>query len=406
MPLSDSKLRALLKGHDKERPIKHIDGRGLHVKAFKGGTVTFYFRYKYNGKDTEAKLGNYNPSGCLTLSEARKKVDQCRAWLSEGRDPKTEMKINRLKIRNAVSVREALEYWIDKYAVSKRANADKHRQQFERHIFPFIGELPLEEVTTSLWLETFEAIRDGLHHRAAPVAAAYIFGNVKQAVVFCRKRKFATSHALDDLVISDAGEKQGKKDRFLSQSELCEVWDWCNDVKGMWYYRQLVKLLISFGARTQEIRLSKVSEWDCEAMIWTCPKAHSKNNKEVIRPIPDRLREYIQSLIVQAKKSGSVYLLGELKQAPAVAAWGGALHKKLGHEKWNLHDLRRTVATHLSDSGIEPHIVESLLGHSLKGVAGIYNRSQYLEQKRSALSLWNSMLEQQEQQSNVVAIKA
>lgn len=406
MPLSDSKLRALLKGHDKERPIKHIDGRGLHVKAFKGGTVTFYFRYKYNGKDTEAKLGNYNPNGCLTLSEARKKADQCRAWLTEGRDPKIEMKINRLKIRNAVSVREALEYWLDTYASKHRSNADKHLLQFERHIFPYVGDLPIEELTTRHWLKLFNDIKDGTHHRPAPVAAGYIFGNVKQALIYCRKHHFATSHALDDLVISDTGEKQGKKDRFLSQSEWCDVWDWCNDIKGMWYYRQLVKLLISFGARTQEIRLSKISKWDLHSMVWTCPKAHSKNGKEVIRPIPDRLREYIQSLIEQAKQSGSVYMLGELKQSPAVAAWGGALHKKLGHTKWNLHDLRRTVATHLSDSGIEPHIIESLLGHSLKGVAGIYNRSQYLEQKRSALSLWNSMLEQQEQQSNVVAIKA
>lgn len=405
MPLSDSKLRALMKGHDKSRPIKYVDGRGLHVKAFKGGTCTFYFRYKLDGKDTEVKLGNYNPSGSLTLVEARKKAEQCKGWLAEGHDPKTELKINRLKIRNAVTVREALEYWLERYASKHRANVDKHRSQFERHIFPHNGELPVEDLTTRHWLKLFDDIKDGTYHRAAPVAAGYIFGNVKQALVYCRKHHFCTSHALDDLVITDAGERQGKKDRFLSPSELRDVWEWTKDIKGHWYYRQLVTLLISFGARTQEVRLSKISEWDCEAMVWTCPKAHSKNNQEVIRPIPDGLKDYIQELIKYAKKSKSPYLLGELKQPPAVSAWGAGLHKKLGHEKWNLHDLRRTVATLLSDEGIEPHVIESLLGHSLGGVAGIYNRSQYLEQKRAALVLWYSKLEQTDQQSNVIAMR-
>lgn len=406
MPLTDSKLRALTKGHDKPRPTKHLDGRGLHVKAFKAGTVTFYFRYKLNGKDTEVKLGNYNSSGSMSLGEARKKAEQCKAWLAEGRDPKTELKINRLKIREAKTVREALEYWLDKYAAKNRANDDKHRMQFERHVFPFIGELPLEEITTSHWLRVFEDIKEGKHHRAAPVAASYIFGNVKQALIYCRKHHYCTSHALDDLTITDAGERQGKKDRVLSISEVSDLWAWCCDVKGNWYYRQLIKLLLCFGARTQEIRLSKISEWDLDSMVWTCPKSHSKNGKEVTRPIPDGLKEYVAELIDQAKKLGSPYLLGEQKQAPAVSAWAATLPKKLGHsEEWRLHDLRRTLATHLSDKGIEPHIIEQLLGHSIKGVAGIYNRAQYLEQKRSALELWQSTLAQQEQQSNVRAIR-
>lgn len=414
MPLTDSKLRALTKGHDKPRPTKHLDGRGLHVKAFKAGTVTFYFRYKLNGKDTEVKLGNYNSSGSMSLGEARKKAEQCKAWLAEGRDPKTEIKINRLKIREAKTVREALEYWLDTFAAKNRANHEKHRQQFERHIFPFIGELPVEEITTQHWIEVFEAVRDGKYHQAAPVAAGYIFVNVKQALIHCRIRKFATSNALNDLKITHVGEKQAKKDRVLDMAEVSDLWAWCHDIKGNWYYRQLIKLLLCFGARTQEIRLSKISEWDLDSMVWTVPPEHNKTSKkakergesgEIMRPIPDGLREYVSELIEQAKKLGSPYLLGEQKQAPAVAAWGGLLHNKLEHDKWNLHDLRRTLSTNLNEMGVPPHIAESLLGHSLGGVHSIYNRAQYLEQKRAALELWQSTLAQQEQQSNVRAIR-
>ena len=45
---------------------------------------------------------------------------------------------------------------------------------------------------------------------------------------------------------------------------------------------------------------------------------------------------------------------------------------------WTLHDLRRTGATRMADSGVQPHIIEAVLNHvsgHKGGVAGIYNRA-------------------------------
>lgn len=72
---------------------------------------------------------------------------------------------------------------------------------------------------------------------------------------------------------------------------------------------------------------------------------------------------------------------------------GSNIWKRLDHdEKWTLHDLRRTLATRLNDLGILPHVVEHLLGHTISGVEGIYNRSQYMNEKRAALDLWVSTI--------------
>ncbi|WP_432654319.1 tyrosine-type recombinase/integrase [Vibrio parahaemolyticus] len=108
------------------------------------------------------------------------------------------------------------------------------------------------------------------------------------------------------------------------------------------------------------------------------------------------------SLIQQSKNE---FLLGEFKQAPAVSAWAAILPKRLNQEPWRLHDLRRTISSHLNDAGIEPHIIEAILGHSIRGVAGVYNRAQYLEQKRKALDLWLAKLNETEHHSNVRAIR-
>ncbi|MCW4989869.1 tyrosine-type recombinase/integrase [Enterobacter mori] len=82
-------------------------------------------------------------------------------------------------------------------------------------------------------------------------------------------------------------------------------------------------------------------------------------------------------------------MLGSLRTRESVSKIG----KRLGQEKqWSLHDLRRTLSTHLSDLGVEFHVVEQLLGHALPGVAGIYNRSKFLAKKLDALDLWVTCL--------------
>ena len=57
-------------------------------------------------------------------------------------------------------------------------------------------------------------------------------------------------------------------------------------------------------------------------------------------------------------------------------------------KNWRLHDLRRTAATGMARLGVDPVVVESVLGHKLRGIAGVYNRYSYLDQRREAVSLW------------------
>ena len=65
---------------------------------------------------------------------------------------------------------------------------------------------------------------------------------------------------------------------------------------------------------------------------------------------------------------------------------------------WRIHDLRRTVVTGLHEAlGVPPHVVEATIGHmsgsARAGVAGVYNRSEHLEQRKSALERWAQHIE-------------
>lgn len=388
--LFDTKLKAVL-GKNQQKTLELTDGNGLSARVSVKGKIRWQYRYKIDGSNKRFDLGDYP---ALSLVKARESAAKCREWLAEGYDPKLKRELEREQSLHPVTVKEALEYWLVEFAESNRANVGKHRSQFERHIYPYIGHLPLMQLETRHWIECFDRIRKGIpgQRRPAPVAAGYVLQHAKQALRFCRVRRFATSRVLEDLTISDVGRKQRKKDRVLSVPELVDVWNLTDDNLLLPYYRNLLKLLILFGSRTQEIRLSQWKEWDFNEMLWTVPKANSKTGERIIRPIPESLYEWLLEL--KSEACGTDYILGTLKSAEAVSQQGRLLWKRLEHqEQWTLHDLRRTLATRLNDLGVAPHIVEQLLGHSLGGVMAIYNRSQYLVEKKQALDMWSEHLE-------------
>ncbi|MEZ8580093.1 tyrosine-type recombinase/integrase [Vibrio splendidus] len=400
MNITDSKLKSLHGRKHDGVPIKLTDRDGLYVYYRASGALSFVFRYRYMKKPKDLALGRYP---VMSLIQARAEARRCNEILAGGMDPKVQRDLDKKKTFEAVTVKEALEYWLLNYAEKHRKNYVKHRSQFEKHVYPLIGHLPLEQCETRHWVEVFDAITNGVYHRPAPKASGYILQSAKQALKYCRVRHFAKSHVLDDLTISDIGEHQGKRDRVLTWEELQDVLDWTKDTKRTLYYRNLLQLLIVFGCRTQELRLSTKDEWDMKRMVWSVPKVHSKTGSIILRPIPESMRECIQLLKEHSKTE---YILGSFKRPEAVSGFGGSLWKKLEHKSsWTLHDLRRTFATRLNDMEIEPYIVEQLLGHALAGSMGVYNRSQHLEKKKRALESWVGRLVQEDMPKNVLTLR-
>ncbi|CAM3200996.1 putative integrase [Xenorhabdus nematophila ATCC 19061] len=337
----------------------------------------------------------------MSLKQARETRDKCRNWLASGKDPKLQFGLDMQESLKPVTVKDAIEYWIKNYGRDNRVGIDKHIAQLNKYIYPNIGNMALSDCETHYWIQCFDDIK-----KKSPVSSGNIFQLCKQALKFCRVRKFAISNALDDLTIPDVGKVQNKIDRFLTDNELGQLWKSINKNAHTPYYSNLLTILIVFGCRTQEARLSKYSEWDFNSMLWTVPKEHSKSGGKIIRPIPVYMKQFLEKLIYQNHKSG--YLLGEFKNGSTVAKYGVNIWKKLGHtEKWTLHDLRRTLATKLNDMGIAPHVVEQLLGHALPGIMAIYNKSQYLPEKLDALNKWCERLDVLAgNYENVVILKA
>ena len=61
---------------------------------------------------------------------------------------------------------------------------------------------------------------------------------------------------------------------------------------------------------------------------------------------------------------------------------------------WTLHDLRRTATSLMIEAKVRPDYVERVTHPNIAGVAGVYNRFAYLEEKTAALNALAAMVEQ------------
>ena len=81
-------------------------------------------------------------------------------------------------------------------------------------------------------------------------------------------------------------------------------------------------------------------------------------------------------------------------------------------DDWRVHDLRRTLATGLQRLGVRFEVTESVLNHvsgAKGGVAGVYQRHDWKDEKRAALSAWALHVERLisgSESGNVIAIGA
>ncbi len=101
------------------------------------------------------------------------------------------------------------------------------------------------------------------------------------------------------------------------------------------------------------------------------------------------LRRNIKGENYHKDKTKNVYKRGPYKisQPETIAD-----PNKIGVEAFTPHDLRRTVATHMSGLGIMEEIIDRVLNHVRPGIIRTYNLNRYDKEKQSALENWEGKL--------------
>jgi integrase len=58
---------------------------------------------------------------------------------------------------------------------------------------------------------------------------------------------------------------------------------------------------------------------------------------------------------------------------------------KFGMPPFTIHDSRRTASTHLHEMGWKSDVIEKALGHEIGGIRGVYNRTEYGDERKKML---------------------
>jgi integrase len=194
------------------------------------------------------------------------------------------------------------------------------------------------------------------------------------------------------------------RERVLTADELRWLWTACNVVGAP--FGPMCKLLLLTGVRREEARAMTRAELSEDGTLWMLSGARTKNGRAFTVPLPPLAREIITSTPRIEGERGFVFTISgdaplagiaKCKDRVDAAMLAAAREERRNEgrevviEPWRLHDLRRTCATGMADIGIAPHIIEAVLNHvsgHKAGVAGIYNRSTYVPEKRDALERW------------------
>lgn len=189
------------------------------------------------------------------------------------------------------------------------------------------------------------------------------------------------------------------RERVLSMDELRRVWDAAGALG--YPFGPMYRLLILTGQRRSEIAELETGWIDAEHRAVEIPASRYKTKRAHVYPLSAPAWAIVESL---PKWNGGECLFTTTSGARPVSGFSKAkalLDAKiteLGAKKglpplsdWTVHDLRRSVDTHLARLGIPQEHIERILGHVVPGVAGTYNRYSYLDEKRAALEKWGKL---------------
>jgi integrase len=189
--------------------------------------------------------------------------------------------------------------------------------------------------------------------------------------------------------------KQRARKRTLTEDEIRDVWTALDKADVPECYPRFVRSLLLCATRRNESANMTADEIDGD--LWTIPASRYKTKLDHVVPLTEQAKVLIggkpdgfegASWFVFSTTGGKKGFSGFSKAKKELDAEIAKIRKREGRPpmpRWTLHDLRRTARSLMSSTKVRSDHAERVLGHTIPGVAGIYDRYEYVDEKRDAL---------------------
>ena len=187
------------------------------------------------------------------------------------------------------------------------------------------------------------------------------------------------------------------RSRILDDDELRAVWRACVDYQHP--FGGLLRFILLTATRRNEALYATRAE--IVGAEWTIPAARYKTKIDHLIPLSQAALA-----LVEGSGDGFIFTANGKQAIGSHSRHKAAIDKASGVTGWTVHDLRRTGRSLMSRAGVPTDHAERCLGHVIGGVRGVYDRHEYLEEKRVAFEALASLVERiVNPQANVVAIR-
>jgi integrase len=403
----------------------------LALRVTEKGAKSWCVFYRFRGRLRRFTIGAYP---ALKPAQARREAAAALDRVRQGVDPAEEKRSRRdqrppehetfgamaqdyLELHHKRNSREST------YSVTKR--------DFEKHAIPAWDKRPAASITRR---DVIELI-DRIVQRGAEVQANRTLARLRAF--------FNWALAKDRLAVSPATgimlpTQEKERDRVLSDDEVRWLLPACDEVG--WPFGPFAKLLLLTAQRRNEVARMERAELDLAGRVWIFPGERAKNARlhevqlsqqaiDVLRSLPRIGERFVlttdgdrpvagfsnakRRLDAAMLKARRLSLELPIENEAYRKATGIAADKPLPVEipHWTFHDLRRTAATGMAGLNFPPHVVDKVLNHAsgkIRGVARVYNRFEYREERRAALEAWGRYITAlvSEAPANIIPLRA
>lgn len=408
--LTDKQCKNAVCPPDKKR-ARFTDALGLYLEVSPAGSKRWFWKTYADGKEGRMALGSYPTMG---LADARRVRDAAKLQKSSGVDPVKARKVEKLKATNPAGDTfkvVALEWYERQKTQWSDAHAERSLRQFERDLFPWLGERRLAEIEPVELLATLRKVEE----RGAVETADR--GLMLSRQVW--RYGVATGRVGRDIT----GDLKGalspyRGTHFAAITDPVKLGDLLRAIdayRGGPIVRAALKLAPLLFQRPGELRGAAWAEIDLDAALWTIPAARMKRGKD-------------------GKENGDPHLVPLSTQAVAVLR---DLHPLTGHgvmvfpgernharpisensvrtalitmgytpEVQTWHGFRATARTMLAERlDCDPLVIEAQLAHAVKDANGrAYNRTQYLAHRARMMQQWADYLDRLRKGADVIPL--
>ena len=404
------------------------DGRGLCLRIYPTGRKAWELRYRNaDGKQRTVDLGDFGDGeGQRGLATARSEAQRLRDLIREGGDPR-ELRRRAAASDGGTTLADVAESWFRLVIADKFRRPEQVRELLDRHILPRLGDRAIADLRRGELFLAVAGIADGSGNDGRPAArvAGQVLQYLKRLFGYAVSAGILETNPAEGIKAKDVGIARAPRSRNLTFDELATFarWLWSDQCFASDSVRALLQLLLLTGARTGEALSAKWEHVDLEAGVWHIPPGDAHRRAKSTRPHVIHLSKQARAVLASVPRyENSPWVFAspldpaktiDEKAAARVIRRAHDTDKRKPAKDWrpttkgrgdrstlpssaplaniaefSPHDLRRTFRSRLADLGVPPHVAEKCLNHELGGVLAVYDRGEYLPERKKALELW------------------